>query len=69
MGKLPKIGQKVKVTALTDETADKNYLGKSGIVKYFDYDCGCGQSYPNDPMIGVRFEGGQVEEFWKEEIN
>ena len=64
---LPKIGQEVEVTSLTDETGDKDYLGLSGTVVYFDYLCGCGQS-PGDPMIGVQFSSKEVEEFWKEEI-
>lgn len=65
--KLPKIGQEIEVTSLTDETGDKAYLELSGTVVYFDYLCGCGQS-PGDPMIGVLFEDGKIEEFWKEEI-
>jgi len=68
MKQLPTIGQKVKVVSLSDETGDKTYLNKSGNVEYFDYSCGCGQSYPNDPMIGVLFNDGKTEEFWKEEI-
>jgi len=66
---LPKINQIAKVTQLSDETGDKNFLGKSGVVMYFDYDCGCGQSYPDDPMIGIKFPDGEIEEFWKEELN
>jgi len=51
-----------------DDTFSGKYIGLKGQVKYFDYDCGCGQSYPNDPMIGVEFSNGEVEEFWKEEL-
>lgn len=65
---LPKIGQTVRVVSLTDETGDKGCLGKSGKVTHFDYDCGCGQSYPDDPMIEVQFDDGKIEEFWKEEL-
>jgi len=64
-----KIGQTVKIIKISDETGDKKYLNKIGVVKYFDYDCGCGQSYPDDPMIGVKFADGEIEEFWKEEIS
>lgn len=62
-----RIGQRVRVTAITDETADIELLGTEGIVTYFEYDCGCGQTFPKDPMIGVFF-GTKIEEFWKEEL-
>ncbi|MBI2683203.1 MAG: Carotenogenesis protein CarS [Acidobacteriales bacterium] len=62
-----RIGQQVRVVAGTDETFDKRFLGKLGTVEYFEYNCGCGQSYPHDPMIGVRF-GRKLEEFWVEEL-
>lgn len=51
-----------------DETFDGRYLRKTGNVVHLEYSCGCGQSYPGDPMIGVRFAEGNVEEFWREEI-
>jgi hypothetical protein len=62
-----RIGQRVRVAAITDETADVELLGNEGIVTYFEYDCGCGQTFPEDPMIGVLF-GSKIEEFWKEEL-
>tara|TARA_R110002072_G_scaffold113322_1_gene242728 strand:+ start:589 stop:822 length:234 start_codon:yes stop_codon:yes gene_type:complete len=51
-----------------DETFRVELSGQQGMVKYFDFECGCGQTYPNDPMIGVQFNSGVVEEYWKEEI-
>ena len=66
---LPKVNQEIKVIKLSDETGEESFLGKSGTVIYFNYDCGCGQSYPNDPMIGIKFKDEVVEEFWKEEIS
>lgn len=51
-----------------DETFNIELSGQEGIIKYFNYDCGCGQTYPNDPMIGVEFSGGKKEEYWKEEL-
>jgi hypothetical protein len=63
-----KIGQKVRVYELSDEQGDASLLGKDGIVEHYDYSCGCGQSYPDDPMVGVRFASGRLEEFWKEEL-
>jgi hypothetical protein len=51
-----------------DETFNCEFSGKKGTVVYYEYDCGCGQSYPNDPMIGVRFADKKVAEFWKEEL-
>ncbi len=62
-----KIGAVVRVVQFVDETGDSRFLGMTGTVKHFEYFCGCGQSYPDDPMIGVDF-GGRVEEFWKEEL-
>ena len=65
-----KIGDKIKVlnNPNNDETFNKLFISKSGLVIYYDYECGCGQNFPDDPMIGVRFENGIVEEYWKEEI-
>lgn len=60
---------KVRVTKLIDETGDESFLGKTGIVDYYEYGCGCGQVYPESPMIGVKFEDGRIEEFWPEELN
>lgn len=62
-----KIGALVRVVQLADETANPIWLGRSGCVKFFEYKCGCGQSFPDDPMIGVEYEG-RIEEFWREEL-
>jgi hypothetical protein len=57
------------VQAIDEEIHDvSSYIGRFGLVKYLEYSCGCGQSYPDDPMIGVRFADGKIEEFWKEEL-
>jgi len=63
-----KAGQEVEIIKISDETGDESYLNKMGVIKYFDYLCGCGQTYPDDPMIGIEFNNGVVEEYWKEEI-
>ena len=62
------IGNPVKVIQCVDDTLSPRFIGRKGKVIYFDYFCGCGQSYPNDPMIGVKFKKNLVEEFWKEEL-
>jgi hypothetical protein len=62
-----RLGNKVEVVYLADDTVSGKYLGRVGIVLAFDFDCGCGQSYPDDPMIKVLFENS-CEEFWREEI-
>src|SRR5438067_2088529 len=62
-----RIGDFVRVVSLSDETAEAQCLGRSGYVIHFEYSCGCGQTYPNDPMIGVDF-GDLIEDFWKEEL-
>ena len=64
-----KIGEKIKVVKRTDDTVSSRFIGRKGTVIYFDFACGCGQSYPKDPMIGVLFSRGTVEEFWQEEIS
>jgi hypothetical protein len=63
-----KIGERVRVVKAADGAFDQRCLGRAGEVQYFDYTCGCGQTYPGDPMIGVVFHSGSVEEFWKEEL-
>jgi len=66
-----KIGDRVTVlnNPNNDESFNDFFAFKSGMVIYFEFQCGCGQNFPEGPMIGVRFENGRVEEFWKEEIN
>ncbi len=63
-----KIGDFVQVASATDETLSKKFIGRKGKIIHFDYACGCGQSYPSDPMIGVFFSNGAIEEFWCEEL-
>lgn len=63
-----KIGQRVRVIGSQDEMLDPRYRRRTGIVSYFEFECGCGQTYPSDPMIGVIFLRVRTEEFWKEEL-
>jgi hypothetical protein len=63
-----KIGALVRVGKGADETFDSRYSGCLGTVEHFEYQCGCGQTYPYDPMIGIRFRDGAIEEFWTEEL-
>lgn len=58
----------VRVTGVDDGTADTSRVGATGRVLYYEYDCGCGQSFPDDPMIGVVFADGAVIEYWKSEL-
>src|SRR5258707_15358938 len=62
------IGDHVQVTQIVDFAASKALVGKVGTVEYFEYSCGCGQTYPGDPMIGVRITK-VTHEFWKEELS
>lgn len=64
-----KIGQEVQIYDLCDDTVEIVYIGCCGVVEYLEYNCGCGQVYPESPMIGVRFADGSIEEFWAEELN
>jgi len=66
-------GQIVRVVATTDVMIHdvSQYLGMVGVVTYLEYDCGSGQRFPDDPMIGVEFpelESENHEEFWAEEL-
>ena len=58
-------GDFVRVVAILDSTADVALVGSVGRVVHLEYGCGCGQRYPDDPMIGVELAGGIVEEFWR----
>lgn len=63
------IGATVRVLEPADETGYPHLVGKIGTVYYYEYKCGCGQSYPNDPMIGVIFpDREKPAEFWQEEL-
>jgi len=64
-------GQLVTVVRAVDEEVHDvgEHVGQPGRVLYLEYSCGCGQTYPGDPMIGVRLgDVGPVVEFWKEEL-
>lgn len=65
-------GDRVLVTSVCDEVGRElgygQYVGQRGVVEYLEYSCGCGQHYPDDPMVGVRLGGGEVVEFWKDEL-
>lgn len=51
-----------------DTTFNCVYSGKQGVIEHFEYDCGCGQSFPEDPLVGVRFSDQKIAEFWKDEL-
>lgn len=51
-----------------DETFNLETLSMKGTIEYYEYQCGCGQTYPHDPMIGVRLSDNSLQEFWKEEL-
>lgn len=62
------VGDTVHVVSASDDTCDFSFLGLTGTVEFLEYECGCGQTYPCDPMIGVRLPDGRLDEFWAEEI-
>lgn len=73
------IGQRVKITTLVDiETLDylaippdeieDTLIGQEGTLEHYDYDCGCGQIFPDQPMIGIRLADDTLIEFWPEEL-
>lgn len=61
-------GDRVLIVAVSDSTVDPGHIGKAGRVDYLNYDCGCGQKWPEEPMIGVVLDDGTEEEFWPEEL-
>jgi hypothetical protein len=63
-----RIGDVVRVIQIVDATGNQKLRNKTGIVQYLEYSCGCGQTYPGDPMIGV-LVGSKAHEFWKEELS
>jgi len=65
-----KIGDKVKVNnnPNMDETFNNRFFNAICEVIYFEYECGCGQTFPEDPMIGIKSSDGEIDEFWKEEL-
>lgn len=64
------IGEPVRIldNPSNDETFNFIFAKRIGHVEFFEYECGCGQTYPEDPMIGVIFTDGKVGEFWAEEL-
>jgi hypothetical protein len=65
-------GEVIRVTGCCDSEGEAvgipELIGKFGVVKYLEYECGSGQHFPDDPMIGVRFRDGQIRELWKDEV-
>lgn len=66
------VGERVTVVASVEapetDVDVSAFIGASGTVEYLEYACGCGQTFPSDPMIGVLFGDGRREEFWREEL-
>lgn len=58
----------VRVVLALDDGAEP-YLDRIGTIEYYEYNCGCGQTFPTDPLIGVRFDPDTLYEFWKEELS
>jgi hypothetical protein len=62
------IGAKVTVKKLTDETGNKEFLGKTGKIVYYSYDGACGEIFPHEPIMDVGFEGEKLDQYWPEEL-
>lgn len=66
------VGERVLVLAICDEVGVSSglgkYVGQRGTVEHLEYSCGCGQHFPDDPMVGVRFGDGELAEFWHDEL-
>jgi hypothetical protein len=64
------VGDIVICTQCIDLDIDdvSEFIGRKGLVVHLDYECGSGQSFPSDPMLGVLFTTGELQEFWTEEL-
>lgn len=53
-------GERVRVVCATSWHVHDaaHFYGRSGVVEYLDYDCGCSQTFPTDPVIVVSFSHG-----------
>ena len=58
------VGDVVRVVSICDDAGDRGAIGSIGVVDHLDYDSGCGETYPDDPMISVKGCGI----FWSEEL-
>ena len=69
-------GDRVQITQAVDAEVDvhpvtgRAYIGLAGVVEYLEYDCGCGQRFPDEPMIGVLIDGEvwSVGEQWQKSV-
>lgn len=62
------IGQSVKILHIDDIDVYR-FNNRMGTIVFFEYECGCGQTYPDDPMIGVKLDDDFIYEFWQEELS
>lgn len=62
-----KVGALVFVSSRADEKMTSGFMGRRGWIDGFDRsDCGASE---DDPMIFVRFPGGDRDGFWLEELD
>ncbi len=66
-------GQRVKVVGPNapgdiDQDMCAPYLQCEGTVRELRYGMGCGDRYPNDPMIFVQLDDGRNYDFWHNEL-
>lgn len=62
------VGTPVIVGLSLDDTFDRSFVGREGVVVHLNYEGDTGQTFPDDPLIGVRFPDNQEEAFWREEL-
>lgn len=61
-------GDRAVFIGMVDSQCDQIEVGEVGVVVYLEYSCGCGQVYPESPMLGISF-GGRMVEVWPEEVS
>jgi hypothetical protein len=62
------VGTPIIVGLSLDETFDRSFVGREGVVVHLNYEGGTGQTFPGDPLIGVRFSDNREDDFWREEL-
>lgn len=63
-----RIGDIVRVIPSNDDTFKASCIGKIGHITKFNFGLACGETFPDDPLISVKFIAGGKEEFWREEL-
>jgi len=63
------VGDRVRILQACDECGYPDLAGRYAVVAYLEYECGCGQAFPDLPMLGVEGPGIPLNvELWPCEL-